>query len=212
MRLIIILITNKLTMKKTYLLILMSFITLSSIAQVEGNGFGPGYKWTIGLGVNTIDSDGTGFNQAFKTKQWNFKHPIMFTAERKWNNTFATSFSLSFNQLEKSNLLDGVYPTKDFSYVAFDLNGHLYFDHFIFKTTRNDWFEAYAIAGLGIPVIINNDNNNADGSFNTGLGLNFWISDNWGIRLQSVGKFAFNHGTNNHSNHIQNSFAIIARF
>ena len=198
-------------MKKTYLFILISFITLSAIAQIESNGLSSDHKWTIGLGVNTIDSDGSGINQAFKTKQWNFEHPMMLSAEYKWSDLLATSFSLSFNQLGEDKLIDGLYPNKDLIYVAFDLNGQLYFDHFIFETTRNDWFEAYAIVGLGMPVIINNDNNNVDGSFNTGLGFNFWISDNLGLRLQTVGKLAFNHGVNNHSNHIQNSFSVIAR-
>lgn len=198
-------------MKKTYLLILMSFITLSSIAQVNEHEFNQEHQWTLGLGVNIIDSDGSGINQPFKTNQWSFNNPIMLTAERKWSTLLATSFSFSYNQLLEDKLIDGLYPTEDLIYVAFDLNGQLYFDHFIFETTRNDWFEAYAIVGLGMPIIINNDNNNVDGSFNTGLGFNFWISDNWGLRLQSVGKFSFNHGDNNHSNHIQNSFSVIVR-
>ena len=81
----------------------------------------------------------------------------MLTAERKWSTLLATSFSFSYNQLLEDKLIDGLYPTEDLIYVAFDLNGQLYFDHFIFETTRNDWFEAYAIVGLGMPVIINND-------------------------------------------------------
>ena len=194
-------------MKKTCFLILMSFITLSTVAQVNDDMIEPGDHWTFGLGMNIVDNDGFQINQPFNTKEWNFSYPLQFTAERKWSTLLATSVSLSFNNLDENTLQDGLYPTEDLIYVAFDLNGQLYFDHFIFETTRNDWFEAYAIVGLGMPVI----DNTVNGSFNTGLGFNFWFSDNWGVRLQSVGKFSFNHGVDNHSNHFQHSVSAIIR-
>lgn len=196
-------------MKKTYLLILISFISLSAIAQGEGSGFGPDHKWTIGLGANIIDNDGLGSDKAFKTSEWNlYKYPIIFSAERKWSDLLATSFSISFNQFDKESLQDGIYTNKDLLYIALDLNGQLYFDQFLLKTSKtNDWLDAYVIAGVGLPIIASEVN----GSFNTGLGLNFWVKKNWGIRLQTVGKFAFDHGDNNHSNHIQHSLSAIIR-
>lgn len=194
-------------MKNTYFLILMSFMTLSTLAQVNEDMINPENHWTFGFGVNIVDNDGFQINQPFKAKEWNFNYPMMITAERKWSALLATSVSLSFNNLDENTLQDGFYPNKDLIYIAFDVNGQVYFDHFIFETTRNDWFDAYAIVGLGMPVI----DNTVGGSFNTGLGFNFWFSDNWGVRLQSVGKFAFNHGENNQSNHLQHSLSAIIR-
>ena len=193
-------------MKKLNLSILSMFLTLFSFGQTETV---LDYPWTVGVGINIVDNDGFQFGQPFDTDNWNFKNPIMFSGEYRIKNYLATNLALSFNSLESKNLQNnGTLPT-NYALFAIDASAKLYFDQFYLPTYQLNWIETYALLGLGYTNVKKYNT----GTFNAGLGLQFWFTKerDIGLRLQTAGKWGFNEWIYL-KNYIQHSAEVIYRF
>jgi hypothetical protein len=165
------------------------------------------YPWTISLGINIVDNDGFRFSEPFDTKNWNFKNPLIIGAERRFTNFWAANFSLSLNTLENSNLQNNGYLLENKTLFAIDGAAKFYYDQLFMPTYQLNWFQGYAITGVGFTNV--GSYNTA--TFNLGLGFQFWLENNIGLRLQTMGKWGFSEWAYL-KNYIQHSAEVIYRF
>ena len=163
-------------------------------------------KWIVGFGVNFIDNTST-FNDQFLnvSKQWNSVPTVSkISIERSINSLFSAESALTVNQLSKDKMQNGTTIASDINYIALDVSGKFYFDEFIVKSSK---FDAYVTLGMGV----NTADSVYNGTGNYGLGLSYWLQPNIGLRVQSIGKYAFEVQPIN-NNHMQHSAELIIKF
>ncbi|ESU27274.1 hypothetical protein FLJC2902T_19770 [Flavobacterium limnosediminis JC2902] len=162
-------------------------------------------KWTFGAGVNFIDNTSTGGDGYLNTSQWNILPCVStFGVERDFSNGFSADARLSLNEFEAENMQNGTVITRDVTYVAFDAAARYTFDQHLFDA---EWFDATAVAGAGLFWV--DGQNNQSG--NVGMAFDFWFQPALGLRLQTLGKFAFEEETLG-NNHLQHSLEFIVKF
>jgi hypothetical protein len=165
--------------KNTLLLILVCCSLLTYSQRKEGD-------WTIGLGVNTINSNGerSPFNNP---GDWAFGGiPIAISVERMWSEDFSIEQSFTFNKFSTSNVIDRVAVPEDLSFFSTNTKIKYYYDDLIFYRSAY-WLDLSVSAGIGVFSI-----EEINTSANLGFDAYAWLDDNWGIALKSLGKFAFN--------------------
>ena len=115
------------------------------------------------------------------------------SATRYLNKSFNAELSLTFSKIEK---LGNINLDSSVSLFAIDLNGN-YKLNALFGSTG--FFEPYVLLGAGYTSQKSTNAGypfNSTVSLNSGLGAKFWISDNFGVRLQSSLKYFFTNKTN----------------
>jgi OOP family OmpA-OmpF porin len=166
--------------------------------------------WMIAVGVSAIDHYPTNidgllsdngiqtewFDQYFNTNHYNFGFKM--SATRYLNKSFNAELSLTFSKIEK---LGNINLDSSVSLFAIDLNGN-YKLNALFGSTG--FFEPYVLLGAGYTSQKSTNAGypfNSTVSLNSGLGAKFWISDNFGVRIQSSLKYFFNNGSYRHFQH-----------
>ena len=181
---------------------------ISTLISAQTSRLNTDVPWTIGVGVNIVDNDGFQFDKPFETKNWNFKNPLSVNVERKWFDYFSTNFAITLNELTKENKQNNGYITESSSFFAIDLTGRYVFDQYIWdQNPRVDPFEGYVLAGFGYTSVLSTDSMMLD----LGLGFNFWLYQDIGLRIQTMGKFGFNDNLYL-NNYIQHTAEFIFRF
>ncbi len=168
-------------MKKFIVVLFISFLGAESYAQ------GPGTDWLFSAGVNTVANFGT--RDPFKDFRENsdrfaFKYPFAIAIERKWTQSLYIEQDFTLNGFKEDEFIDNGVPTKDLTYFSTNTTLKYYFDELLFKNA--DWLNLYVGAGIGI---FNIEELNTSANF--AFGTLVWVSDNVGIRLGAMGKFAF---------------------
>ncbi len=163
-------------------------------------------KWTIGLGANFIDNTSTDNNQFLNSsRQWNYISSVsLLSVERSFSEKLSLASSIAMNVISSKKIQNGTTIAEDVNYYGLDVNGKFFFDDFIVKQSVID---SYVVLGLGINSV--DDVTNQSGNF--GLGLNFWFQPNFGLRLQTLGKYGFEQKTLL-NNHIQHTAELIFKF
>lgn len=188
--------------------IFIGLFFISSLVSSQNFDLDTDVPWTIGVGVNIVDNDGFRFDKPFDTDNWNFKNPLSINVERKWRDYFSTNLAITLNKLTKDNKQNNGYLTESSNLFAIDLTGRFIFDQFIWEQNpRIDPFEGYVLAGFGYTSVLDTDSI----MFDVGLGFNFWLYEDIGIRLQTMGKFGFN-DYQYLKNYIQHTAEFIFRF
>ena len=163
------------------------------------------------LGVNIVDSSGqsdpfqafTGFEESAFTNNYNVEF------EYRISNWFSLSAALSNNKWEANKgKIDGTIINFEQKYFAIDFDLRCYFDEAFGWFDRNDWIELYLYGGLGAATQFNNQNI----TYNFGPGVNFWLTDQFGLNFNSTGKWLPNPDQIYGSNHIQHSASLMYRF
>lgn len=139
--------------------------------------------WKLSVGVNAVGSLGT--RQPFaRLDEFQFKNPFAIAIEHKWSKYFAIEQDVTINGYEVKNEIDGGILKKDYTYISTNTYIKYYFSDVLFNA---DWIDLYAGAGFGIFSV-----NELNSSGNLAFGGTLWVSDNIGVRLQGVAKFAVN--------------------
>ena len=193
-------------MKKILICLLVFFATFTAKAQINPSALPLDVPWTVSFGVNFVDNDGFRFVQPFDTDNWNFKNPIYFSAQRKWHQHWAAGIALSVNTLQKKNSQNGYTLDDDLTLFALDGSVNWIYDNYFMDTPNIDPFEAYITSGIGYTSVGSFDT----ATFNLGLGFNFWIIKDVGIRIQTMGKWGKDYQYLH--NYLQHSIEFIARF
>jgi len=193
-------------MKKALIIILLFFSTMIS-AQSERSIEED--EWIVGIGVNAINSLGSK-NPLESPGDWAFRIPLSASVETKWAKLFSIELALNINQFKANAPLDAAGPPdEDLTYFAIDTSFKYYFGEYIFPET--EWLDFYGSAGLGL---FNIEDVNISANF--GGGVMFWLDyrKSFGIKLQGLGKFAFDHSNNGGiypNNHFQYSTQFLIR-
>jgi OOP family OmpA-OmpF porin len=165
------------------------------------------YKCVFSIGWNIVDNTSTRNNDFL---DWNQHYNVVpflskISLDRSWNQTISTNVAFTYSRLYKENYQNG--ETNEIltvDYFALDVLGKLYVDQFFFKS---NWLDVHLCAGVGM----NYADKDYNKTFNAGAGLDFWIFPRWGLRFQTLGKWAFNQALLA-NNHIQHSAEVLHRF
>jgi len=194
---------------KIILMIIVAMMTISNVKAQDQNN-----PWAIGLGINTVDfypANIAGMvNENGNSTQWfdeffnaNDHYNIIpsiskVSVTRYIENGFSLELAGTLNQIKKI----GDNSVNDLSYYAIDASIKYSFSEF-FETGK---FEPIALLGGGYTTI----NSKGAGTFNAGLGLNYWFTDVVGVNIQSIYKHNFDDV--NVLQHFQHSFGVVIKF
>lgn len=189
---------------KVTLFTLVLIIGFSSLKAQDNNN-----PWAVGFGLNAVDfyptnpglmGHGSWFNEFVNVgDHYNIVPAISRVTVGKY---IADGFSIeaagSINTI--SNIGDNSVSNDSY----FSLDGAVKYDlnNMIGETS---WFDPYASVGGGYVWM----GNFGTGTFNGGLGINFWFNDNVGFNLESKYKHAFE---SNIVQHFQHSAGLIIKF
>ncbi|AUS05804.1 OmpA family protein [Pseudotamlana carrageenivorans] len=190
-------------MKKIYLfsLLMLAMGSLSTItAQSSGESKESG--WFFGLGYNFIDDSGSAGKDAFKFDNWHSTaYPNRLNIGYNLGSGFAIQAIGTINTLKEGKPAQGMILTEDEDYWAVDGMLSYQLNKFF---TKQGWFDPYLQVGMGGSSLINN----RVLTFNAGAGSNFWLSDNFAINLNTMGKWGINKDDKG-NNHIQHAAGIV---
>jgi outer membrane protein OmpA-like peptidoglycan-associated protein len=189
---------------KIVLLIFTLIIGFNSVNAQDKNN-----TWAVGIGVNVVDfyptnsgisGHGTWFSEfANAPDHFNIMSTLSKVTISKYiDDGFSFEMGGSLNKISK----DGDNSAPNLSY--FGLDGALKYDlnGFIGETS---WVDPYASVGGGYTWL----DNSGTGTFNAGLGFNFWLSKRVGLNLESKYKHAFESQL---SQHFQHTLGFIFKF
>jgi hypothetical protein len=189
---------------KNLVVLFLLFSTFAVVAQENVTNEKP--KWILGFGANFIDNTATLNGNYFNaSEQWNYLPSVSkISSERSMSDQLSIEVSGGINKLAANKLQNGESIDKDENYFGFDLNGKFYFGKSLFDMPA---FDPYLVAGFGYNSVDSTSNQTS----NFGLGLNYWIKPNIGLRLQTLGKYGFTQNTLL-NNHIQHSAELVFKF
>jgi len=189
---------------KVALLALLLITGFSNVnAQDENN------TWAIGIGVNAVDfyptnsglvGHGTWFDEFVNIGDHYNTLPAIskLTVSKYLTDGFSVEAAGSLNKITKV----GDNSVSDLTYYGLD--GALKYD--LNKVIGNtSWFNPYASVGGGYTWL----EDFGTATFNAGLGMNFWFSDNLGLNLESKYKHVFE---SNIVQHFQHSVGLVVKF
>lgn len=187
-------------LNKIFLLLFAILLTTAAQAQDENN------PWALFIGANAIDFYPTGSNIVtldgrvssesfgedlfFETDNWNY---ITFFSSvgvtRYIGSGFSFELGASYNKIDRVGLID----VEEEDWI--NLDGTIQYN---FKQLLNSsWFDPYL--GLGAGYFWLDDD--GGGTFNTNLGVNFWIKEGFALTLDTNYKSAFDDGDNDFFHH-----------
>ncbi|MDG5490157.1 hypothetical protein [Psychroserpens sp. SPM9] len=162
-------------------------------------------SWVLSVGVNAIGSLGTR-NPVKDLGDFQFKRPFALAIQHRWSRIFSIEQDFTMNRFTENTIIDGNPVPEDYNYYSTNTYLKYYISDDLFRTAT--WFDVFVGGGLGVFTI---DEFNT--SANAVIGGTFWVNQDIGIRLQGVGKFAFNHKDNLFdNNHLQYMIQGVFRF
>ena len=190
-----------------------SIVLLALLAMSNANAQDGRPPWIVGLGTNFIDNDGKA-SQLFDFKNgWNtVYYPSRLSAEKIIGEGFSAEAVATYNRFKVGKIFNGKTLTEVRSYVGVDISGKYDLNEQVGETM---WFDPFVMAGFGfthvqngkavlVPEFREKDLNT--GNVNVGIGFNLWITKDFALNLQTMGKFTFEGKTA--SNYLQHSAAI----
>lgn len=189
---------------KNLVALFLLFSSFAIVAQENVTNEKP--KWILGFGANFIDNSATADGQYFNvSNQWNYLPTISkVSVERLMTDQFSIEGVVAINKLSSNKMQNGKFISEDVNYLGLDLNGKFYFGKALFDVPA---FDPYLVAGFGI----NSVDDAANQTSNFGLGFNYWFKPNFGLRMQTMGKYGFTQNTLL-NNHIQHSAELVFKF
>lgn len=162
-------------------------------------------SWMIGLGYNIIDDSGDMYRKLFAVDtQWNaLAYPTRASIGRYFKSGIGVEGIASYNKYKVGKLIDGAINLEETDYFGLDARLSYDLNKIIGETA---WFDPYVGVGLGYT----DANNQSRGTFNAIIGFRTWFSDQWGLDLNSSGKWAM--GDTGASNHLQHAAGVVYRF
>ncbi len=159
--------------------------------------------WIVGAHWNVIENDGDN-TQFFKPKEtWNYKYfPTRFSAEKMFNLGVNVQLSFTINQYVNGKTLNNEIVTKTRNYYALD--ALVKYDlNYLFGETA--WFDPFVHVGYGYhntTKISDLFKDRLTGStHNLGLGFHLWITREFALTTETIGKWAFYRRGGNHFQH-----------
>jgi len=163
-------------------------------------------NWVLSAGVNALGNLGTR-NPFERLDEFSLKQPLAVAIEHRWSRFLSIEQDFTFNGYDSGTTIDRGTLTEDVLYFSTSTNLKYYYSDYLLDA---NWLDLYVGGGLGVFSI-----DELNTSANLTLGALFWVNANRtiGIRIQGVGKFAFNADDkvfdNNHWQHsLQMTFRL----
>ena len=160
--------------------------------------------WVIGAGINIVDDSATPFGWDFIriADTWNMvPYPSRVSVGRFFKNGLGLEGIGTYNRYKEGKLVDGAINDELQEYFAFDGKVSYDLNKIVGETA---WFDPYIHAGGGYSSI----GGLGRTTFNTGFGFNTWLSDKWGLNLNTMGKWGLKEGS---TKQLQHSAAVVYR-
>lgn len=170
--------------------------------------------WFINAGINLVDSSGdTSPFDVFELKKHAFFNPFSISVGYRLSELFSVEQSLSINTWQSDRgVIDGVPLMSPHNYFAADTGVLFYFDSFLSKERNfQNYLELYSKGGLGLFSL---ESPSLDPTINFGFGIFFWITDVYGVHIESTAKWTLDNTiiTSNHFQHFLGiSYRIVNR-
>ena len=166
-------------MKKIIFLTAVLFATVSVAQKVKNET-----KWAIGAGVNFIDNTNSQNNNYLDVSNWNSTLSFSkLSVQYFYSSKLSVSSEFTINKLDKRKSQNGGEINVNRAYFGIDINARYNIASYIKFPNK---FSLAPVVGLGnswTDAIPNQ-------SLNTGLAIGYKFNDTYGIRLQTLGKFA----------------------
>ena len=162
-------------------------------------------SYIVGLGYNVVDDSGDVFDGLFKVEdQWNaLAYPSRVSIGRYFKNGLGVEAIGAFNKYKVGKFIDGKINTVETNYYSFDTRFSYDLNKLIGETA---WFDPYVGVGLGYT----DANNTSRGTYNGVVGFRIWLTDHWGLDLNSSGKWEL--GDKGAKNHLQHAAGVVYQF
>lgn len=162
-------------------------------------------SWIVGIGINAVDDAGDEFNELFNsTDNWNMvPFPSRISIGRYFKSGLGLELIGAYNKYKQGKVIDQATITEDINYYSGDLRLTYDLNRLVGRTGV---FSPYAGGGIGYT----DANNQGRGTYNATVGVRAWFTENFGIDLNSTGKWTMN--KDNSSNHIQHAAGVVYRF
>jgi hypothetical protein len=216
-------------MKRLQIVLCLSLFFLGTQALSAQSG-GLKYLWgkwmadlrktpyTFGLGWNVVEDSGKPWKGLFAAKRsWAIPpYPSRLYVEKEYRDGFSFDLSLAYNRYVSGKTINNHVINGTYSFFSVDANGRydlnkLYdLNKAIFKEQKI--FNIYAVQGWGYTYRALAPNISVF-TCNVGLGINVWAYKNWGVNIQSVGKFGLKAPLiRTSSNYFQHTIGVIYKF
>jgi outer membrane protein OmpA-like peptidoglycan-associated protein len=186
-------------LSKLLFLILIVFGMTTLHAQDENN------PWAVFIGTNAVDFYPTGSNVVtpsgaisspdfgdelfFEIDNWNYISAISSLAiSRHVGDGFSIELAGSINRIDQ---LGKITQQSELMWYNLDATVQYSFGNLIAKDKKS-WFDPYLGIGSGVYWL---DNSNA-ATFNSNLGINFWLTDQFAITLDTNYRYAYEDADN----------------
>ncbi|GLB53107.1 cell envelope biogenesis protein OmpA [Neptunitalea chrysea] len=193
-------------LNRLVLVFILGLVFTNAQAQDENN------PWAVGLGANAVDfyptnansQMGSWFSQYFNAKEhWNVLPAVStFQVSRYVGSNFSVGIRGSINNIKKY----GESSVNELKYYGLDAALKYSFQ----KSLNSGFFDPYLEVGGGYTWMGSDEGlpNYEDGgtvsnpTVNSAVGINFWLSDNFGINVQTGYKHQFGDQAMPHFQHI----------
>jgi hypothetical protein len=182
---------------KKLIVVFVIFFSMSLTAQESK-------KWLIGVGVNFIDNTNSQDDNYLDVSNWSSTMSVSkLSVQYAVNTNFSLASEFTLNKLGSNKIHNSKTIANNLAYFGWDINAR-YNTASLLKLPSKYTIEP--IVGLGLSSTDGNSNQ----SFNTGLSLGYFFNDTYGVRLQTVGKFASEQNTVG-NNMIQHALELVFR-
>ena len=181
---------------KTAIILIASAFTASAqdstqVAEPVGARLNPGGKpeWIFGLHGVVADDDGRTIKGIFDvSKGWNFNpYPSRVSVERSLNKDWRVEVAASYIKYAAGKLLNDVPSLSSQNSIVIDINAK--YKALNFFHIHHDIFDPYTVSGIGFTYRSGLPNVKGTPTANLGLGCNFWLYKDFGLNVQTTGKF-----------------------
>jgi hypothetical protein len=172
----------------TLLFLVLNMISIAQPNKIITNK--DNYSWMFGASWMMLDDDGAETNPFNFSQYHSAPYPSRFFIDKYLYNGWSVEGSICFQSYDSTKYVNDSLRING-SLFGIDVHSKYSF----YKLLGRSWVDPYVIVGGGVTNRQLEDRNTAKAmsiSANIGGGINFWVSNNIGIQLQSVAKFSLN--------------------
>lgn len=156
--------------------------------------------WSVGLGINAVNNPNSGITgETNRFKTWNQDAAgFRITGSRYIKSGFVFQTDISLNTIKETES----FSNEELPYISVDGAAKYSINT---NSIEISMFDPYVLVGGGYTWL----DQVGSGTINGGMGVNLWISDHFGLNLQSIYKHALK---DNGIKHFQHSAGIVFKF
>ena len=165
----------------------------------------------IGVHWTAVDDNGDKFGKLFDVENsWNLlPYPTQITVDRYFKYGWSAEFSASYMQYKSGRLINDS-TNVSATFLNTSLSGK--FSFYNMYAPRARWIDPYLTLGIGYTYRSAGSETHVP-TLNAGGGVNFWVVNNFGVRLNATSNFAVYPGVwDTNANYLQYSAGLVLRF